>query len=87
MRTVELLEQTLEIARQLGYRVREECVGGNGGGSCVVRGQKWLFLDPSFDIPDQLALACEAIQSDPGIHNVYVPPGLASMLQIQRRAA
>ncbi|MEK6248571.1 MAG: hypothetical protein N2C12_10360 [Planctomycetales bacterium] len=88
MRTVELLEQTLDIARQLGYRVREECVGGNGGGSCVVRGQKWLFLDPSFDISDQLALACDAIQSDPAIHSVHIPPGLAKLLlPVQRKAA
>ena len=86
MHTVELLEQALAVAKQLGYRVREECVGGNGGGSCVFGGQKWLFLDPLLDIPEQLELACEALQTDPAIDNLDVPAELAGLLRIRRAA-
>ena len=86
MHTVELLEQALSIAQQLGYRVREECVGGNGGGSCVFGGQKWLFLDPILDISEQLELTCEALLTDPAIHNINLPVELAGLLRIRKAA-
>ena len=81
MHSVELLEQALEIAKKLGYQVREECVGGNGGGSCVVRGQKSLFLDPMLDIPDRLELVCQALQEDPLLPRAVVSGELAARLQ------
>ena len=56
MHSVELLEQALVVARQLGFRVREEYVGDIDGGSCVVRGQKMLFFDPQLSIPDRLTI-------------------------------
>ena len=48
MLTVELLEEALELARRAGYRVRQEWLEGCAGGACVIKGQKWLFLDPIF---------------------------------------
>ena len=74
MHSVELLEQALEIAKKLGYQVREECVGGNGGGSCVVRGQKSLFLDPMLDIPDRLELVCPASRSHSPVSSPRTQP-------------
>jgi hypothetical protein len=86
MHTVELLEQALDTARRLGFQVREECVGGNGGGSCVLRGQKSLFLDPTLDISDRLELVCEALQGDPALERLRISAELAALL-MQRRAA
>ena len=45
MHTVELLNEAVETARRLGYEVRQDWLGGNGGGHCLVRGRKWLLLD------------------------------------------
>ena len=45
MHTVEALEQALDLAQRLGYEVRQEWLGGNGGGGCELNGQKVLFLD------------------------------------------
>ncbi len=47
MTTVELLEQALDLARRSGYKVREEYLDDCLGGACVIKGQKWLFLDPA----------------------------------------
>ena len=86
MRSVELLEQALHVIRTLGYQIREECVGGNGGGICVVRGQKSFFLDPSLDVSEQLDVACEALQSEPAIYQLNLSPELSRMLGIRRSA-
>ena len=47
MLTLELLEEALELARRAGYRVRKDWLDGCSGGACVIKGQKWLFLDPN----------------------------------------
>ena len=47
MLTIELLEESLELARRAGYRVRQEWLDGACAGACVIKGQKWLFLDPN----------------------------------------
>jgi hypothetical protein len=76
MHKVELLEQAFEAIKGLGYQIREECVGGNGGGSCVLRGQKWFFVDPVLGIEDQLDLACEALRNDGDVRTEELPPEL-----------
>ncbi len=76
MHKVELLEQAFEAIKRLGYRIREECVGGNGGGSCVLRGQKWFFVDPVLGIEDQLDLACEALRNDRDVQTAELPAEL-----------
>jgi len=76
MHKVELLEQAFEAIKRLDYKIREECVGGNGGGSCVLRGQKWFFVDPVLGIEDQLDLACETLRNDCDVRSEELPPEL-----------
>jgi hypothetical protein len=64
MHTVELLEQELERARREGYRVRQEWLGGAGGGVCHVRGEKWLFVDLALAPAEQLATVRESLDAD-----------------------
>jgi hypothetical protein len=64
LHTVERLELALAQARKVGYTVREEWLGGNGSGFCVVKGRKWLFLDVAQGIPEQLAVVEEALQGE-----------------------
>ena len=40
MHTVDLLEQACALAEQLGYRTRQEWLGGSGGGACEFGGRK-----------------------------------------------
>ena len=86
MHNVELLEQALEIARQLGFLVREEYVGDIDGGSCVVRGQKMLFLDPQLNIPDRLRIVCEALAAEEQLNPAALPPPLAERMGIRKAA-
>lgn len=85
MHTVELLEAALAAAEKAGYRVREEWLGGSGGGGCEIRGQKWLFLDLALGPSDQLEQVLETLAREPATSTV-VPDGLKMLLQ-RRRAA
>ena len=86
MHHVELLEHALEVARKLGFLVREEYVGDIDGGSCVVRGQKMLFLDPQLSIPDRLMIVCEALAAEEQLDQSNLPDELAQRLIVRRAA-
>jgi hypothetical protein len=59
--TAELLDEALALAAQLGFRVRQEWLHGAGGGTCVVRGEKWLFIDLAQSLAEQLACAAKVL--------------------------
>ncbi|NIL97839.1 MAG: hypothetical protein GTO53_08915 [Planctomycetales bacterium] len=86
MQTITVLEEALSAIRQLSYEIREECVGGNGGGVCVLRGRKIFFMDPSLDVADQLEMACDALRADPGVYRLDMSDPLRGMLGIRRSA-
>ena len=86
MHTVELMEQAVEVARQLGYGVRQEWLGGCGGGACEIGGRKWIFLDLSLTTSEQLEQLTLALQSDPGIYGVGLPSELAQLMSLRKSA-
>jgi hypothetical protein len=61
MHTVGLLKEAVEAARRLGYEVRLDWLGGDGGGHCLVRGRKWLVLDLAQPPEEQFDVVAEAL--------------------------
>jgi CheY-like chemotaxis protein len=86
MHTVELLEEALEKAHQLGFEVRQDWLGGNGGGHCLVRGRKWLLLDLAQPQTDQLEVVAEALRSESQSATLDFSPELAERLHLTRAA-
>lgn len=68
--TLEQVESWLEIAKELGYRVRYDHFGGTGGGVCEFGGQKWIFMDISLNTFEQLEQLKDSIPGDPGYATV-----------------
>ena len=70
MHAVEMLEQSLEIARLAGYTIRQEWLGESQGGACVIKGKKFLFLDPTLSIRDQLDEVVSVLKTDPAAQEI-----------------
>jgi len=87
MHTVELYERAKELAETLGYDVREENLGGVGGGACEVAGRKCLFVDVTISAVEQLEQVLNALGRDPRIHVTTIPEELRDALFPTRRAA
>jgi hypothetical protein len=85
MHTVELLHEALDAARRLGYEVRQDWLGGNGGGHCLVRGRKWLLLDLAQTPSEQLEVVTDALHGEAGVETAIRSAELAA--RVQRRAA
>jgi hypothetical protein len=80
MHTVEMLEQALALARRAGYQVRQEWLGGRGGGGCEFNGQKWIFLDLALGLDDQLESVLDALRHEPAVASLPTPHPLGKLL-------
>ncbi len=86
MHTVDLREQALDLAQRLGYRIREEWLGGSGGGQCDFAGQRWIFVDLALNAAEQLEQVAAALRSDPAINEFPQPPVLRRLLAARKPA-
>lgn len=83
MHTVELLEEACGVAESLGYGIRQEWLGGTGGGACEFAGRKWIFIDLALNAIEQLDQVAAALRNDPGIYFASLSAPLQQMLGIQ----
>jgi hypothetical protein len=80
MHTVQLLNEALDAARRLGFEVRQDWVGGNGGGHCLVRGRRLLLLDVAQSPDEQLEVVAEALRGDDRVATLRISCSLAELI-------
>jgi hypothetical protein len=86
MLTVELLEQSLDLAKRLGYIIRQEFLNGNGGGGCVLRGRKILFIDLALGPAEQLDSVIETLRHDDRALEQEMSGELREMIAVKKSA-
>jgi hypothetical protein len=86
MNTVELLEAGLDLAARAGYQVRQEWLGGNGGGGCKLKGRRILFIDLALGPMDQLEHVLEALRHDGEAAQLPMPHELRELLAVRKSA-
>ena len=79
--TLGLLEEALQLAREVGHHVREEPLGDLPGGPCVVGGRRTILLNLQSPPADQLMVLLGVLARDPAIANQPVSRLLAGRLQ------
>ena len=85
MSTIEQIDQLIEIAHQLGYRVRYDYFGGTGGGVCEFSGSKFLYMDLALTSTEQLEVLQKALSNEPLLSTVNADETLKQ--DLSRRAA
>lgn len=65
MTTGQLFDQAIAVAKQQGFEVRFEHLGGSGTGYCQVGERRWLVVDVAQPIEEQLDQLSAAIASEP----------------------
>ncbi|MEE8451574.1 MAG: hypothetical protein V3R99_06650 [Thermoguttaceae bacterium] len=86
MHTVAILEQALDLATRLGYGIRQEWLGGSGGGGCELNGQKIFFLDLALDPGEQLDQILAVLRHDPEAGRLPMPHELRNLLRVRKSA-
>ena len=70
------LDTILRLFEQLGVEVRQEQLGGSGGGLCRIRGKRVVFVDLDADAATRLDRSIEALSAVPEAAAVYISPEL-----------
>ncbi|MFO0913271.1 MAG: hypothetical protein U0795_09955 [Pirellulales bacterium] len=86
MNAVDRLEWVLELARQMGYEVRHEWLGGARGGCCLVGGRRLLFVDVSASVPEQLEQVVDSLRHDPLMNGISLSTEQRAVLGWSRAA-
>lgn len=86
MHTVDLLREALETARGLGYDVRQDWLGGDGGGHCLVRGRRMLLLDVAQTPEEQLEVVADALRGEQVATTLKISRPLAERLEARAAA-
>ena len=68
------LDELLSLAEQIGLAIRRESLGGSGGGLCVLKGQRVLFLDTSADLETRYERTLAALAPLPDLDARYIRP-------------
>ncbi len=86
MHTVELLEEAVQVAQRLGYRIRQEWLGGTGGGGCEIKGRKCLFLDLALSPGEQLERVVASLEGEAGVASVPMSVPLRRLIRVRKVA-
>ena len=72
---------------RVGIDVREERLGGSGGGLCRLRGRQVMFLDLDTDTAERLERCIEGLAMLPTIDELYLAPELREKVEAHRNQA
>ena len=82
--TLGLLEEAMQLARDLGYRVREEPLGELAGGVCAVGGQRQILLNAAHPSSQRLDALLDVLAADADVGDQPVSHLLESRLRKHR---
>jgi hypothetical protein len=86
MHTIEKLERLKDMAEGAGYTIRQEWLGGVAGGACQFAGRKWIFIDLSLSVVEQLEQVANALETDPAVA-IPLRAFTAPRMAVRRKAA
>ena len=79
MLTSELFDALCQLAGNLGYEVRLECLPGQGG-VCELKGRRLLFVDTTQHLDDQIEQVATAIAGHPDLAHADLDPAVRQLL-------
>lgn len=84
MDTQSKLDALLNLAAGLGLTIRHESLGGEGGGFCVMKGARILFVDLAADTETRYERTLDGFASLPEADQHYLPPEVRDDLDRRR---
>lgn len=78
------LEHLLSIAQELGWAIRRESLGGEGGGLCIIKGQNVLFVDNLADLETRYDRTLAALAPRPEMDQRYLAPEIREDIEKAR---
>jgi hypothetical protein len=81
------LDSLIELAEGLGMSIRREPLNGSGGGMCVLKGKRVLFVDTLADLETRYERTLAAMAPLTELDAQYVRPDVREDIERQRANA
>ena len=76
-----ILQELLALLEANGITVRNEPLGGNGGGLCAIKGERIFFVDTQASSLSVAAMCAEAVPKVVDIEQVYIKPQVRQFIE------
>ena len=76
-----ILEELLALLESNGVTIRNEPLGGSGGGFCTIKGQQIFFVDTQASSAVSAAMCAEALPKVVDIEQIYVKPQVRQFIE------
>jgi hypothetical protein len=76
-----ILEELLALLEGNGVTIRNEPLGGSGGGLCTMKGQRIFFVDTEAASFVVAAICAEAVPKVVDIEQVYIKPQIRQFIE------
>jgi hypothetical protein len=81
MNTQRIFEELIRILEANGVKIREEPLGGSGGGLCSIKGQWTLFVDTQAPSAVMAEICAEAVSQTVDIEQIYIIPEIREYIE------
>jgi hypothetical protein len=81
MNEQQILEELLALLEANGVSIRNEPLGGSGGGLCTIKGQPTFFVDTQAQSADMAALCAESVSKIVDIEKLYIKPQVRQFIE------
>jgi hypothetical protein len=81
MNSAQILEELLGLFEAGGVALRQEPLGGSGGGLCSVKGQWILFVDTQAPSEVMAQVCAEAVPQVIDIEQIYIKPEVREFIE------
>jgi len=78
-----ILEELLALLEANGVTIRDEPLGGNGGGLCTIKGQQIFFVDTQAPSAVVATICAEVVPKVADIEQVYIKPEVRRFIENQ----
>jgi hypothetical protein len=76
-----ILQELLALLQANGVTIRNEPLGGSGGGLCTVKGKYIFFLDTQAPSVVAAVLCAEAVPKVADIEEIYIKPQVRQFIE------
>lgn len=76
-----ILEELLVLLEANGVTIRNEPLGGSGGGLCSIKGRHTFFVDTQASSAVSAATCAEAVSKVVDVEQIYVKPQVRQFIE------
>ena len=76
-----ILQELLALLEANGINVRNEPLGGSGGGFCTIKGERIFFVDTQAPSLSVAAMCAEAVPKVVDIEQIYIKPQVRQFIE------